>query len=67
MTYQVLEKSLSTTGQTLDKTEDKQTLNVPSTQTHTSQEVRISTTTYSYVLRVESKEIVYRSLPKEKV
>ena len=62
MTYQILEKYSYTMEQKLDKSTDKSLSNVPSTPTHISREVSISTVTYTYVSPVESKVTVYKSL-----
>jgi hypothetical protein len=60
MTYQVSEKFFSTTEQTYDKTTGKLISSALSIPTHTSQEVRISTITYSSASPVECKVTVYK-------
>ena len=66
MTYQILEKYSYTMEQKSDKSTDKSLLNALSTPTLTSQEVSISTVTYTYVSPVESKVTVYKSLHSKK-
>jgi hypothetical protein len=60
MTYQISEKYLYTMERKYDKDTGKLISSVHSTPTHTSQEVLISTITYTYASPVESKVTVYK-------
>ena len=66
MTYQISEKYSYTMERKYDKDTDKLISSVHSTPIHTSQEVLISTITYTYASPAESKVIVYKLLHSRK-
>jgi adenosylcobinamide amidohydrolase len=66
MTYQVLEKYLSTMGRVSARVMAKSISNARFMGTHTKVGARILMTIYSSVLLVESKVILYKSLLNKK-